>query len=82
MQNIYKHANATTTKIRFKLKNNVIFIAIEDDGNGFNVSKARKGIGLKNIQSRVKDMKGELKISSQINSGSSFEIMIPQEKTV
>ncbi|MCP4803336.1 tetratricopeptide repeat protein [Flavobacteriaceae bacterium] len=82
LQNIYKHANATTTKISFKLKNNVIFIAIEDDGNGFNVSKARKGIGLKNIQSRVKDMKGELKISSQINSGSSFEIMIPQEKTV
>ena len=30
LQNIYKHANATTTKISFKLKNNVIFIAIED----------------------------------------------------
>ena len=69
-------------KISFKIKNNVIFIEIKDDGKGFNIAKAKKGIGLKNIQSRVKDIKGELKVSSQINLGSSFEILIPQDNIV
>jgi two-component system, NarL family, sensor kinase len=82
LQNIYKHASAKTIKISFKIKNNVIFIEIKDDGKGFNIAKAKKGIGLKNIQSRVKDIKGELKVSSQINLGSSFEILIPQDNIV
>ena len=30
----------------------------------------------------VKDIKGELKVSSQINLGSSFEILIPQDNIV
>ena len=82
LQNIYKHASAKTIKISFKIKNNIIFIEIKDDGKGFNIAKAKKGIGLKNIQSRVKDIKGELKVSSQINLGSSFEILIPQDNIV
>ena len=77
LQNIYKHANANEVKISFKLKNNVILMSIEDDGEGFNVNKARKGIGLKNIDSRVNEIGGIAKVFSEINKGTKFEISIP-----
>jgi signal transduction histidine kinase len=77
MQNIYKHANANHIKISFQLKNNVILIAIEDDGSGFNVSKARKGIGLKNIDSRVRDVGGTAEVFSKIDIGTIIKITIP-----
>ncbi len=77
LQNIYKHANANEVKISFKLKNNVILMSIEDDGEGFNVNKARKGIGLKNIDSRVREIGGIAKVFSEINKGTKFEISIP-----
>jgi two-component system NarL family sensor kinase len=77
LQNIYKHANANEVKISFKLKNNVILMSIEDDGGGFNVNKARKGIGLKNIDSRVNEIGGIAKVFSEINKGTKFEISIP-----
>ena len=77
MQNIYKHANANRIKISFQLKNGIILIAIEDDGSGFNVSKARKGIGLKNIDSRVRDVGGIAEVFSKIDIGTIIKITIP-----
>jgi two-component system NarL family sensor kinase len=77
LQNIYKHANASHVEISFSLKNNVICIIIKDDGSGFDVNKSRKGIGIKNITSRVKVIQGELKIESQKNAGTSIIITIP-----
>lgn len=77
LQNIYKHAKANEVKISFKLKNNVILMSIEDDGQGFNVNKARKGIGLKNINSRIKEIGGTANVFSEIGKGTKFQISIP-----
>ena len=77
MQNIYKHAQANMVKISFELKNDVILCVIEDDGKGFNVSKARKGIGLKNIDSRVSDVGGKAEVYSKIDMGTIIKIHIP-----
>ncbi|MFD2822874.1 sensor histidine kinase [Lacinutrix iliipiscaria] len=77
LQNIYKHANATLVEISFSLKNNVICITIKDDGTGFDVNKSRKGIGIKNITSRVKEIDGELTIESQKDIGTSIMITVP-----
>lgn len=77
MQNIYKHANATLVKISFQLKNNVILCAIEDNGSGFNINKARKGIGLKNIDSRVNEIGGKAEIYSKVDIGTTIKIFIP-----
>ena len=77
MQNIYKHAQATLVKISFQLKNDVILCSIEDDGKGFNVNKARKGIGLKNIDSRVNEVGGRAEVFSKIDVGTLIKIHIP-----
>ncbi|WP_156115599.1 tetratricopeptide repeat-containing sensor histidine kinase [Psychroserpens sp. Hel_I_66] len=77
LQNIYKHANAKLVKISFQLKNNVICLSIIDDGDGFDANKSKKGIGLKNINSRVEEVGGNVRFNSKINQGTEVEIMMP-----
>lgn len=77
LQNIYKHAEATRVDITFKQKNNLISLAIKDNGSGFDENKAKKGIGLKNMRSRVKEIKGVLNIKTKANLGTTIEIRVP-----
>lgn len=77
LQNIYKHAKAKHVKISFQLKKDVILVTISDDGSGFDVNKAKKGIGIKNINSRVAELNGKLHIDSQIGNGTTIAIEIP-----
>ncbi len=77
LQNIYKHANAKQVDISFEMRKKQIFLSIVDDGEGFVVNKAKKGIGLKNIRSRVEELKGELFINSQKDAGTSISISVP-----
>lgn len=77
LHNIYKHAHASMVRISFKLKNDVICLIMSDDGVGFAVDKAKKGIGLKNINSRIKEIEGELNIRSEKNKGTTLTIIIP-----
>ncbi len=76
LQNIYKHANATLVKISFQVENNVFCLMINDDGSGFDVNKAKRGIGLKNINSRVEEIKGDLAINSEVDQGTTITIKV------
>lgn len=77
MQNIYKHAKASLIKIGFEQKNDVILLNVQDNGIGFNTAKARKGIGLKNIDARVRELGGRAEIYSKKGLGTTIKIFIP-----
>lgn len=77
LQNIYKHANATHVKISFTQKNNVICLTINDNGSGFDVNKAKKGIGLKNMTSRVHEIQGVFDVISERDQGTTITIKVP-----
>ncbi|WP_179351247.1 tetratricopeptide repeat-containing sensor histidine kinase [Winogradskyella vidalii] len=77
MQNIYKHAKANTIKISISLEKDLICLGIIDDGEGFDTSKSKKGIGLKNMTSRVADIYGNISFNSQSNSGTEISVKIP-----
>jgi signal transduction histidine kinase len=77
LQNVYKHANANHVKIGFEIKNNVLLVSINDDGSGFEVTKAKKGIGLKNINSRVLELNGEVDYTSSVDQGTNITIRVP-----
>ncbi|MBR9913357.1 MAG: tetratricopeptide repeat protein [Algicola sp.] len=77
LQNIYKHANANQVKISIQLKNNVICLLIIDNGDGFDVNKSKKGIGIKNINSRVNEVEGTAEFISSIQQGTEVKITIP-----
>jgi signal transduction histidine kinase len=77
MQNIYKHANAKLIKISISLEKNVICLIIIDNGEGFDTSKSKRGIGLKNMISRVEDIDGKITFTSQSGDGTIVNVKIP-----
>jgi signal transduction histidine kinase len=77
LQNIYKHAKAKLVNIIVQQEDNLISLSIIDDGVGYDSSKQKEGIGLKNIKSRVSAIGGKQKINTQINKGTTINIEIP-----
>ncbi|WP_299117799.1 tetratricopeptide repeat-containing sensor histidine kinase [uncultured Winogradskyella sp.] len=77
MQNTYKHAEAKHVKIDILRQKDEINIYIVDDGKGFDTSKSKKGIGLKNMTSRVSEIGGKISFSSEPGNGTTVKVKIP-----
>ncbi|CDF80868.1 sensory box histidine kinase [Formosa agariphila KMM 3901] len=77
LQNTYKHAKADYITIDFYKKDDDICLDICDNGVGFDLSKSKKGIGLKNMSSRVNEIEGFLTVKSNINEGTKISIRTP-----
>ncbi|EOR96159.1 Sensory box histidine kinase [Arcticibacter svalbardensis MN12-7] len=77
--NIIKHANATKASLRVGVSRREIRIRVEDNGNGFNVSKSNEGsIGIRSIKSKLYLLKGKLEISSKPDTGTVIDIQLPR----
>ena len=72
--NVTKHAKSTVCNVSVSLEANHLILLIKDDGVGFDVNATKKGIGLQNIQERVKTIKAALEISSISNKGTSIKL--------
>ena len=75
--NVNKHANASQFEVHFKLADHVMQLSIHDNGSGFNTRKKRKGIGLKNIKIRAKNINAKFVLKSTLTKGTSLELTIP-----
>lgn len=76
LQNCIKHARAKTVNLQFSLEEGFLIITLRDDGIGMS-NKRIKGIGLKNIWSRTRKMKGTVSISSIAGEGTTLTVAIP-----
>jgi len=61
INNSVKHSKATLIDISLKVFKNHLILNIQDNGNGFDISKKSKGIGLHTISERIKSISGEIK---------------------
>ncbi len=77
MNNIVKYSKAKNVDIQLIKRSGQVNLMVEDDGVGFDVKKAATGIGLRNIQSRIEEMDGEISIESSIGNWSLVNIEIP-----
>ena len=77
IQNILKHANATTITINFDLGQEGLLLSIVDDGSGFDERTIKKGIGLKNMKSRVAKFNGTIVLNSHADKGTTLTVIIP-----
>ncbi|HEY1194111.1 sensor histidine kinase, partial [Flavobacterium sp.] len=71
MNNSIRHGKATEIWIAFTSKEGINICDYEDNGVGFD-SKSdenQKGLGMKNIDSRISFLEGTIKITSEINNG-------------
>ena len=62
--NALRHSQAKEVHVSFHYYDNYLNIIVEDDGVGFNIQQVKKGIGLKNIEARLKLVQGEMDIDS------------------
>ncbi len=77
LQNCNKYAHANTIKVEFKNGVDYLFLSISDDGVGFDVNKTKKGIGLKNMFSRIAECEGTCEIQSNKGQGTTINVIIP-----
>jgi signal transduction histidine kinase len=75
LQNSNKYSKAKRCCVFLLKTGNKITIRIWDNGIGFNPEKVKQGIGLKNIKERTKALKGDLKITSSEEKGTTIEII-------
>lgn len=85
LNNIVKHARATTISITLSQTDRHTTLVIKDDGRGFNTFEKRNGIGLNNIISRAKVFDGKVAIESALGKGCLLVVTLPfvplEEKT-
>ena len=77
IQNITKHAKAKQVVLDFSLNKDQLVMDIKDNGVGFSITENSDDINVKNISSRVNDIKGTFNISSKKEEGTVIQISIP-----
>jgi two-component system, NarL family, sensor histidine kinase UhpB len=69
LNNIIKYANASFINISVRSSQLNVSIMIRDNGNGYDTSQREKGIGLRNIRSRLQVYSGSLIMDSKPGEG-------------
>ena len=80
INNSLKHAKAKNIIFKIEKHSNNVKISFQDDGIGFNINEImksnHKGMGLKNIISRIKSINGTYNFVSTPNNGFSINVNI------
>lgn len=74
ISNVIKYAQASNVIVQISQHNNLINLTIEDDGVGFDTYKIHYGMGLKNIENRIKLVEGSFEIISEVGEGTTINI--------
>jgi len=77
VNNILKHAKARQADITLARQNGILALTVQDDGQGIVSGKARNGIGLQNIQSRLERLGGTCQIANREQGGTQVNVQIP-----
>ncbi len=79
VQNIVKHAGAAEAVVQLSYTNGMLSLTVEDNGTGFNIQQVHEkdGIGLRNVEARVKLLHGKTDIRSVYGKGTSVLVEIP-----
>lgn len=77
INNILKHAKATKIIQSITITSTMVEVSTSDNGTGFNLGEVTRGIGLNNIDRRVKIFDGELDVVTAPNEGCTMTVRIP-----
>lgn len=78
LNNIVKHASARCVNLRLVYSHPRIIVSVTDDGRGFDTENhVAVGIGLKIMKQRILEWGGKMKITSQIDKGTTIRAEFP-----
>jgi len=72
INNIIRHSKANAISVYLRQTNSFLQLRVQDNGVGFNHEKAKSGLGLKNIELRIRSMNGSYKFKTPSQGGSVF----------
>lgn len=75
--NVVKHSQASNVNIIINRKDEIITVAIEDNGKGFKTEE--KGFGLFSVRERLIALGGELRIISELGEGTMAVMSCPRK---
>jgi signal transduction histidine kinase len=76
LANSRKHAGARHAWVEIGERSGERFVAIRDDGSGFDASESAAGQGLRNMRERAASIGGALTLSSAPGSGTALEVLL------
>lgn len=76
IQNMLKHAQASHAVIQVRKQEKYLSVTAEDNGVGFDMTQKTEGTGLRNIELRVKTLRGRLAIESAKSTGTITYIIL------
>ncbi|MEP7143076.1 MAG: response regulator [Ferruginibacter sp.] len=77
LNNTIKYSNAQNVYISLEQTKDTLQLLIKDDGIGFDTSKATKGVGLQNINTRSEIHNGKVLLESSPGNGCVLSIIFP-----
>lgn len=78
INNSVRHGKAKNSNLNLVLENNKLVLKYSDNGCGFDQNNLdhKKGLGMKNIESRIALLLGKYNIETEVNKGFKISIMI------
>jgi len=79
LSNVEKYAGASSVLVTVKWEDDQIELTVADNGQGFNAQEVNhtQHFGLEIMQERIKRVKGQMKLVTAENSGTSVVISLP-----
>ena len=75
--NAIKHGRAQSVSVDVRGTGDAIIMTVDDDGTGFDVGDAPRGLGLLSMSERVEQIGGKLQIRSERGCGTHVEAAVP-----
>ncbi len=86
LNNALKHARAKTIQITLNYSTQSVQLSVVDDGCGFEPDLVLTGtgmhLGLRNLRTRARKIKGRLEVTSQPSKGTVIEVRVPINSTI
>lgn len=76
-QNAIKHSKCSYFEVTFYRNDDQFNVIMSDNGIGYNINKGKKGIGIRNITSRIDKLNGTFHIDSTEGLGTTISLNIP-----
>ena len=80
VNNVARHAQATSVQIDLRIDLDTVVLEVSDDGKGFDPEQASSGHGLHNLRSRAQRLQGSFSIQSSPGNGAQMRFRAPLRK--
>ena len=78
LMNIAKHSDSTSARVSLTRQADQLEMRVRDEGRGFDPdAEGRQGIGLMNIEERVRLLNGKLVVNSNPGGGTEIVVRVP-----